>query len=283
MLAKVRFGPAGLPHPARSKGTVAGIEYCRRIGLGAMEVEFVHGVNMGQEAARQAGAAAKSQDVLLSCHAPYYINLCAKERAKRQASIGRIVDSARAAFWLSASPVVIHSGFYLGRSSEECSGEVFAAYEACLEQMRKLKIEGVALGAELTGRKSAYGSLEEIVALAEHFGLENVVPVIDFAHYHARHKRLATKQDYLEILDFVERRLGGDAGKNFHCHFSGIEAGKAGERRHLPVSCQSPPFAPLAQVWVENGWGGRLICESPLLENDAFALQEIYLKAACAR
>jgi endonuclease IV len=47
----------------------------------------------------------------------------------------------------------------------------------------------------------------------------------------------------------------------------------------LPVSSGSPPFVPLAEAWKEQGWEGRLICESPLIEKDALVLQKEYAKA----
>jgi deoxyribonuclease-4 len=275
---QIRFGPAGIPLGTPGEGTAAGIEYCGKIGLGAMEVEFVHGVNMKEEKAREAGAAAKENDVLLSCHAPYYINCCAKEKPKLDASVRYIVSTAQAAFWLGASPIVIHTGFYMGRPAQECRKLVIETYEKCLEEMEARKISGVALGAELTGKKTAYGSLEEIIDLAGHFGLEKLVPVVDYAHYHAREARLAKKEDCLRILSLVENKLGSKAAKNFHCHFSGIEFSDKGERNHLPVSSGSPPFAPLAQAWEENGWEGRVICESPEIERDALKLQEISCK-----
>ncbi|MEM4554346.1 MAG: TIM barrel protein [Candidatus Anstonellaceae archaeon] len=276
---EVEFGPAGIPieTPAPA-GTAEGIAYCRKLGLGAMEVEFVHGVRMTKEKAEEARRAAAKNNVRLSCHAPYYINCCAKEEYKIEASIRHIVSTAQAAFWLGASPIVIHSGHYMGRPAQECRKQVIATYQRCLDEMKALGIKGVALGAELTGKPSAYGSLEEIIDLSEHFGQENVVPVIDYAHYHARHARLASKEDYIEILEVVENRLGSKIVKDFHCHFSGIEFTPKGEKNHLPVSSDSPPFKPLAQAWKENGWRGRVICESPLLEKDALLLKGIYQK-----
>lgn len=278
-MENIRFGPAGIPIGASGKGTAAGIEHCRTIGLGAMEVEFVHGVNLKEEKARQAGTAGKKNDVKLSCHAPYYINCCAKEKPKLDASVRFIVSAAQAAFWLSASPIVIHTGFYMERPAEECKKLAYATYQRCLDEMQALKISGVALGAELTGKKSAYGSLDEIIDLAGHFGLRQVMPVIDYAHFHAREGRLKSKEDCLRILERVENKLGSDAAKSFHCHFSGIEFTDKGERNHLSVSSDSPPFAPLAQAWVENGWSGTVICESPLIEKDALALQNAYRRA----
>ena len=276
-MAEMRFGPAGIPIGTPGKGTAAGIEYCRKLGLGAMEVEFVHGVNMGEEKAREAGAVAKKNDVRLSCHAPYYINCCAKEKPKLLASIRHIVATAQAAFWLGASPIVIHTGFYMGRTSVECRKLVYGTYERCLEEMKSLGVRGVVLGAELTGKKSAYGSLDEIIDLSEHFGLKALMPVIDYAHFHAREGRLKADEDYLKILERMEKALGSEVTKDFHCHFSGIEFTDKGERNHIPVESGSPPFAPLARAWKENGWSGRVICESPRLEKDALALQNSYL------
>ncbi|MEM2138411.1 MAG: TIM barrel protein [Candidatus Anstonellaceae archaeon] len=273
----VRFGPAGIPIETPGEGgTAAGIAYCRRLGLSAMEVEFVHGVNMKEEKAREAGEIARKNDVKLSCHAPYYINMCAKEKPKIHASINYIVATAQAAEWLGASPIVIHTGFYMERPVSECKKLVYETYENCLAEMEQRKIKGVVLGAELTGKKSAYGNLEEIIDLAQHFGLKQVAPVIDYAHFHAREKNLKTKEDYLAILERVEKGLGSEAAKNFHCHFSGIEFSDRGERNHLPVASNSPPFEPLASAWKENGWSGTVICESPLIEKDALVLQRVW-------
>jgi len=278
MAPKILFGPAGIATAVADEGTAAGVFYCREVGLGAMEVEFVHGVNMKEDKTKAAGEVARKEQVRLSCHAPYYINMCAKEKPKIYASINYIVSTAQAAFWLGASPIVIHTGFYMERTSAECKKLVYETYEKCLDEMEKRKIGGVVLGAELTGKKSAYGDLDEIIDLAQHFGLKSVMPVIDYAHFHAREKQLKTKEDYLAILERVERGLGSEAAKNFHCHFSGIEFTDKGERNHLPVASNSPPFAPLAESWKENGWSGTVICESPLVEKDALALQKVWRK-----
>lgn len=278
--SEIRFGPAGIPIGTPGSGTAAGIAYCKEIGLGAMEIEFVHGVNMKEEKAGEAGEVAKKNGIALSCHAPYYINCCAKEEKKIEASARFIVSTAQAAHWLGASPIVIHTGHYMKRSPQECREIVISTYERCLEEMASLKIRGVALGAELTGKKSAYGCLDEIIDLAQHFGLKSVMPVIDYAHYHAREKRLRSKEDYSAVLEKVEKNLGSSAAKSFHCHFSGIEFSEAGERSHIPVASNSPPFAPLASAWKEQGWSGTVICESPLIEKDALVLQKEYVKVA---
>ena len=158
MSDSIRFGPAGIPIGTPVEGTAAGIKYTRKIGLGAMEVEFVHGVNLKEEKARAAGEIARKCDILLSCHAPYYINCCAKEEVKIEGSVRRIVSTAQAAHWLGATPIVIHPGYYMARPPSECRKQVISTFQKCLDGMEALKIKGVQLGAELTGKKSAYGN-----------------------------------------------------------------------------------------------------------------------------
>jgi len=248
-----------------------------------MEAEFVRGVSMKEESAKLARAASEGNSISLSCHAPYYINCCAKEKQKLEASVRHIVASAQACFWLGASPAVFHPGYYMGRTPKECAPLVTDTLKRCFSKMDELGIKGVRLGAELTGKKSAYGSLDEIISLSERFGVDHLIPVVDFAHYHARVKRLKAREDYSEILVQLESHLGSEATKNFHCHFSGIAFTGAGEQNHLPISSQSPPFAPLAKELASRGFSGTVICESPLIEKDALVLQNEYLKTAKTR
>jgi len=92
----IRFGPAGIPLGCEG-GTLKGVEYCKKIGLGAMEVEFVRGVKMGRETALAVGKKAKELGIALSCHCPYWINCCAKEPQKLDASVRNLMETARAA------------------------------------------------------------------------------------------------------------------------------------------------------------------------------------------
>lgn len=275
----LRFAPAGTPSSTPNPGgTRLGIQETSRIGLDAMEVEFVRGVRMKEELARECGELASRLNISLSIHAPYYINLCSDEELKLKNSRRHILESAHMGHILKASPVVIHPGFYQGRSSEECEKRVIEQFDKIFETMDENNYSGVRLGPELTGKKSAYGNLDEIINLTEHYGLEKMIPVIDFAHYHARLQRLKTEDDYAKILDYAEKRLGSRFAKTFHCHFSGIEFSEKGERNHLPISSNSPPFKPLLKLLKERGYSGTLVCESPLIEQDALRLKKEYKK-----
>ena len=101
-MQKIRLGPAGSP----GKSTLEGVQMVNDMGLQAMEVEFVRGVHMGIDLAREVGALAKKLDIELSIHAPYYINLASAEKKKIQESKKRILDSVERGHYLGARYVV---------------------------------------------------------------------------------------------------------------------------------------------------------------------------------
>jgi len=274
----MRFGPAGIPIACEG-GTADGVKTVAQLGLGAMEVEFVRGVKMSEATAREIGKLASSLNVSLSCHAPYWINCCALEKEKLARSIHNILDSAKAAHSLGARVIVFHPGFYMGRGSPECKKLVKGTMLSALERMHSFGIRDVILGMELTGKGSQFGSLEEICELASE--IPQSMPVIDFAHHHARNNGcIKSEADYLKIFATMEKHLGRKAVESFHSHFSEIEYTMKGESWHLELGTNNePPFALLAKVCHENGFDGTIICETPLLEQDAMKMQKIYQSA----
>jgi len=62
-----------------------------------------------------------------------------------------------------------------------------------------------------------------------------------------------------------------------HCHFSKIEFGAAGEKRHhiLDDAGFGPEFSDLAEVILDFGMHPTVICETPLLDVDAKKMKEI--------
>jgi deoxyribonuclease-4 len=69
----LRFGTAGIPVCAKGTSTTDGLFAVRKLGLKAMELEFVQGVNLTEESARKIARGAKDLDVVLTVHAPYYL------------------------------------------------------------------------------------------------------------------------------------------------------------------------------------------------------------------
>ena len=92
---KLLFGTAGIPASTQPRNTGEGIKRVRELGLSAMELEFVRSVNISLEKAKEIAAIQKKEEIALTAHAPYFINLNAMEAEKRTASVERIINSAR--------------------------------------------------------------------------------------------------------------------------------------------------------------------------------------------
>ena len=270
----VRFASAGIPIQCKGS-TLEAVKCSHDLGLSALEVEFVRGVKMRKETAEKVKAASKKYGVRISSHAPYWVNCCATDRVKQETTRRNLFQAGQATAWCGGAITVFHPGFYQGKSPEECQKLTIARLKEVHEKLKKEKLK-VKLGAETVGKKSAYGSLDEVIALAKK--LSFVEPVLDFAHLLARGDwPCKTEDDYRKLFSHVEKKLPG-FGKNFHSHFSSIEYSAKGERNHLPVSANKPPYKPLMKMLAEHGYAGTIVCESPRLEYDALKMQEEYLK-----
>ncbi|MCD6502682.1 MAG: hypothetical protein DRN30_02830 [Thermoplasmata archaeon] len=278
-----RFGPAGIPTVTKPRDVVKGIEDVYSMGLDLMELEFVYGVwiknsENGLKKALEIKNKAKELDVFLSAHAPYYINLASEDKKKIQASIQRLVDSARAAHWTGARYVVFHPGYYGKLGKDEAYKIVKENLARAIEMVKDRGYE-VYLSPETTGKVSQIGSLEEVVRLCEE--LDGLWPTVDFAHLHARNRGKYSgenaKEIYMKDLEFIEDRLGYDVVKRLHIHFSGIEYGEKGEKKHLILRHSDLSFEALAEALVEMGLTEvTIVSESPILEQDALLMKEIY-------
>jgi deoxyribonuclease-4 len=275
MIMSVRFGPAGIPIQCSGHSTVEGVRCCADLGLNAMEMEFVRGVRMKDEMAKQVGKAAKELNIALSSHAPYYINFCTKEEQKMHNNRRHLFNSAQITHLARGRITVFHPGFYLKSTPEEAYSIAKQELSSLVEKLKSHNIKTI-LGAETVGKKSAFGSLHENIKLAQE--IEQVEPVIDFAHLLARGDfKIAKEDDYRKIFGLVEKELPDT--KHFHCHFSEINYTDKGERNHLPLGTNSkPPFKPLMKVLSENGYNATVICESPELDHDALLMQKYYSK-----
>ena len=228
------FGTAGVPVTVASGDTLKGIAEVKSLGLGAMELEWVHGVRLKPEKCDEFRAAADEHGVLLSVHAPYYVNLASPEPDKLEASIERIIKSAILGQRAGATDIVFHPAFMMNRERGEVEKLVFAAYKTLIIRFEKEKLS-VTLRPELTGKDSAYGRLDEVIKMSKEF--PHTLPCIDWAHLHARTGgEWNSYAEWETALTMLADGLGEDRGlKRMHVHLSGIEYTAKGERNHLPI------------------------------------------------
>ena len=268
------FGTAGIPARAKGQGTDDGVREVARLGLGCMELEFVRGVHMNTALAARVKGVADELRVALSVHAPYWINLNAKEKPKLVRSIDYILDSARVGFAAGARDIVFHPAFYTGDDPVVVHERV---KESLIRIRETLVAEGVdvVLRPETTGKPTQYGSLEELVRLSAE--LPDVLPCVDFAHLHARSGgAMNTEPEFHEALDLIERGLGPSALGKMHIHISGIEYTTKGEREHLRLADSDMNWKGVLLVIHDRGASGAVISESPVLEDDALLMKSFY-------
>jgi len=272
---KLHFGTAGIPNSTPRKSTPNGVKRVAELGLDAMEIEFVRGVRMSDESAAEVKAVAQQLGVALTVHAPYYINLNSAEQEKVEASINRILESARVGYKAGAWSVVFHPGYYGDSTPEQALQRV---EEAIRRIVKTLKDEGIEIWIrpELMGGVKEIGSLEEVIKITEDIG-EMVLPCIDFAHLHARtNGKYNTYEEFRQVLELIEKRLGREALDNMHIHFSGIEYNEKGEVKHLNLKESDFNYKDLAKILKEFKVKGVIISESPNLEEDALLLKQTY-------
>lgn len=267
------FGTAGIPHSTIAPTIAAGIGRVQELGLGCMEVEFVKGVKMSPELAGLAGEAAAAAGIMLSAHAPYFVNLNAREPEKVAASQERILHTARVTSLFGGESVVFHPGYYL----DDPAPTAYAAVRRNIECVAiALREEGnpVLIRPEVMGKESQFGTLEEVLELCTE--VQGLAPTIDFAHLHARTGKDNSYDEFGAVLQLIASRLGGDALGNMHIHVSGVEYDPRGERRHLPLAESDFNYAELLRALRDFRVEGSLICESPCPEEDALLLQHTY-------
>jgi len=282
-----RFGPAGIPLAFDVvKRPVEDVpEYLRNEGLDAFEYQAVRWgpkPQMKRKNAEKLGINAKQYDVRLSVHGSYFINFCGNELTV-EASKRRLISCITAADWMKAHEVVFHPGFY-SKSREDNLQRCVKAMNEVVEFMKSSGIVHMSLAPETSGRIFQLGSLDETLTLCEK--VELTKPTIDWSHLHARERgKLRTVDDFRQIIDEIERRVGTEAVKMLHCHYTRVEFGRVGERRHhtMDETKYGPDFEPLAILIVELGLTPVIISESPILDIDSQKMQDIVFREISKR
>jgi len=249
----IKFGPAGLG-PSDSAEKV--LERYHKLGLKACEIAFTYSIYIKPEDAERIGKKAKELGIELSIHAPYFVNLNSDEAEKRAATKKRILDCCKIGELLGAKVVVFHPGYYSnkGKTDEDRKESYDNIKKGILDLLEVIRDNGwkIKIAPETMGKINVFGSVDEISRLVNETGCAFC---IDFAHILAREK----KRDY-------EKIIASFPGKEWHCHFSGIEYGEKGEKNHIPTGKDN---------WKEllsnlpKDKEIRIINESPMMVEDA--------------
>jgi len=275
---KIRFGTAGIPLNMPNRNTIDAPNYIRELGLDAMELEFVHSINLTNEKAKELKKAAEDNDLKLSCHAPYFVNLCSNEPSKIAASKQRILKSAEIANIAGAESVTFHAGYYQGKDTEKVYEKIKKEIQEIVLSLRK-KGNTIKISPETTGKGSQFGSVEELVKIAQE--IQGVSLCVDFAHLYARSiGKFNGEKDFSSTINYIKNELGKSYIEDMHVHFSGMNYGPKGERNHLVLEDENNKFdyKGLIKAFQKYKVKGIIVSESPNIEKDALLMQKLFMQ-----
>ncbi len=266
---KLNFLTPGIPSSAKDYSNA--FEKLEELNLDGLEVEFVHGVRYSEKTREMI---LNRADKLITHHGPYYINLNAKEDEKIEASIKRVLDTARAAKDLGAYSITYHAAFYLGDDFKIVLDRMIERHGIIIDTLQK-EDNDVWIRPETTGKKTQWGTLDEIIELSKNFS--QILPCIDFAHIHARENgKFNTYDEFCYILEHLGNELGEIALNNFHGHVAGIKYTDKGEKNHLIFEESDFNYKDLIKALKKFNVKGALVCESPNIEIDTKILKDYY-------
>jgi len=244
------------------------------LGLSAFELGWVQSVRVTEKTCEQIRASARQNGIALSVHAPYFINLNAEDKEWPK-SRKRLMDAAHYGHLAGATDIVFHPGSYFGESPEQVLEKAIPRLRQCVEELRS-RGNPVILRPETMGKRALLGSLEDVLTMARE--IEGVAPCMDFSHLHARAGSGSwnSRAEWRDVLKRVKKALGARALRHLHCHVSGIEYSEKGERKHLMLADSDLDLVGLLTALNEAGCGGRILCESPVMEDDAIVLKQAW-------
>jgi deoxyribonuclease-4 len=277
-LPEFRFGTVGAPksQPKTPGGSVGAILHLRSMALNAFELGWVRSVRISEKTCAVIKATAQNNDVALSIHAPYYINLNADDEEWPK-SRKRLMDAAHYGYLAGATDIIFHPGSYFGKLPEQVMPLAIERLNGCITELRAAD-NPVILRPETMGKAAMLGSLGDILLMSQ--SIEGVEPCLDFPHLHARtgDGRMNSYGEWVQILERYRSFLGKAALQCLHIHLSGIEYGPKGEREHLPLEESDLDLDGILQALFDLRCGGRIVCESPVLEEDAILIKNRWAK-----
>jgi deoxyribonuclease IV len=273
-----KFGTVGAPKstPQKPGGSVGAILRLKELDMGALELGWVQSVRVSEETCGLICATCKECGFFLSVHAPYFINLNGSSDEWPN-SKKRLMDAAYYGNLAGATDIIFHPGSYFAQPVEEVLERSIARLRECVDELRAAG-NPVTLRPETMGKAAMLGSLEDTLKMSQ--AIPGVEPCIDFAHLHARagDGSMNTKEEWLSVLDAYAQYLGNDSLKKLHIHLSGIEYSAKGERNHVAVSDSDLNIQALFEALAVRRCAGRILCESPEMENDALVLKQEWEK-----
>jgi deoxyribonuclease-4 len=272
---KLNFLVAGSPTSTpKPYGRLDGLKEALRLKCDGMEIEWVQQVSVKDDIAAAMRALRESTGCALTAHGPYYINLNSPETRIVEASIRRILLTARKGALCGCTSFTFHAAFMMGMDSRDVHRGVVSHLQDLQKIIRSENLS-IKMRPELTGKPSSWGSLDELFEMAEE--IPGVEPCIDWAHLHARNGGgFNSRAEFRAVLKDYESVLGQEGLRDMHMHVGGIEYSPKGERYHLPLKEGDLKYKELLRTFREFDVRGVIVAETPLLEADTLLVKRAY-------
>ena len=275
------FGPSGNSEMFYDSGLKRSAQmpaFLKEVGLKWYEYPCGRGVNVSERTALEIGNNALEYGIGMSVHAPYFINFANSELEKRINSRNYLFEALNLAKTLSAQRVVFHPGTCKRMDRSYAMSILMNDMKIMITEIDNANLGDITICPETMGKKNQLGNLKEILEICQLD--ERIIPTIDFGHLHARRQgSLNTEEDFSNVLDAIENKIGVLRAKNIHIHFSQIEYTHSGERRHLTFEDQEygPFFINLAKQLAKRKMTAVVISESKgTMIKDALAMKKMY-------
>ena len=284
---KVLFGPAGNSLSFYEEGFKSSYDtpkWVKNRGLDLFEYSFGQGYRMSSETAIKLGEEFKKEGIVLSLHAPYFINFANPDEEMFTKSIGYINTGIKFMKSLQADRMVFHPASCGKQTREEAVSLMMNRLKEIMPTFEE-ELGDKYLCPETMGKVMQIGTYKEIIDLCT---ISNkLIPTFDFGHINALTQgSLKSAEDYKRIFDYSFEKLGEERTKNAHIHFSRIQYGAKGEIRHLTFEDKlyGPYFEDLVNILIDYDMACHVICESSgTMAEDSKTMKDIYLKTLANR
>lgn len=279
----IKFGPSGTGElfieECGAGHTVDVAKWLKSKNLDCYEYSFGHGLRMGDKGAIAIAEAFNAEEIEISAHAPYFINLnCDDEKV--EGNINMILGTLSIAKKMGGKRVVMHPGTLMKNTRADAMAKAVNRLGIALQAIYEHGHNDMMLAVESMGKIAQLGDTDEIIELCRMDAM--LVPCIDFGHQHSRTVGgLKTKDDYRKLIDKYIDGLGYEKVHSCHVHFSKQQYSDKGEVRHLTLadSEYGPDYEPLIELIAEYKLEPYIISESAGTQTlDAMALKEYYYK-----
>ncbi len=277
----IKFGPSGAPTRFYDEGHKTTEEmplWVKQNGLDCFEYSFGRGVNLGEAKAKSIAEAFKKENIEISVHAPYFINLATPEEVKAENSFNYILSSAVVGRMMGANRVVFHPAAQGKESRETAVNRTIARLIELKSIIEERGLTDMKFCPETMGKIAQIGTIEEVThfcTLADFY-----YPTVDFGHVNAREQgSLKTKDDYIVRLKYMLNILGYEKVNDMHVHFSKVEYTAKGEKRHLTFedTIFGPDYKPFIEAIVELNLHPYIVSESAGTQaDDAKTMKDYY-------